>query len=378
MLLKPPASPTAAPKPGRFLERLRQLPAASRSRRTGSPSPSPSRSSPWRSSASAASTRQFFPPSDRFELIVDFQLPRSSSIFASRGRRWSRSRTGSRQSEDVDFWTSYIGRNVIRFYLPLAILPPSDHHSQIVVMAKDLDARLRLEEALDAFLVETFPEAVRPRQPARDGAADRLAAPVPRSAARTSRCCGRRRCGSPRSSPPIPARSACTSTGSSRRGSSRIDVDQDQARRLGLTQRAACQTCCSTAVSGATVTQLRDDIYLVNVVARADAEDRVSLDGLGDAAGAGPGRPDGGAQLRSPPSASRQEQPLIWRRDRVPTLTVLADVAPGLLPETVVAAHRGRHRGARTTTCRPATRSRSAGRPRPRPRARPRSSRWCR
>jgi multidrug efflux pump len=103
--------------------------------------------------------RQFFPPSDRNELIVDFQLPRSSSIFASEAAI-SKIEAYLAQSEDVDFWTSYIGRNVIRFYLPLAIRPPTDNHSQIVVMATDLEGRLRLEEALDAFLVETFPEAV--------------------------------------------------------------------------------------------------------------------------------------------------------------------------------------------------------------------------
>jgi multidrug efflux pump subunit AcrB len=115
-----------------------------------------------------------------------------------------------------------------------------------------------------------------------------------------------------------------------------IEVDQDQARRLGLTS-AQLANVLNTAVSGATVTQLRDDIYLVNVIARAQAEDRVSLEGL--------------ATLQVPVPGGRtvalgafatfaftQEQPLIWRRDRVPTLTVLADVAPGLLPETVVAA----------------------------------------
>jgi multidrug efflux pump subunit AcrB len=115
-----------------------------------------------------------------------------------------------------------------------------------------------------------------------------------------------------------------------------IQVDQDQARRLGLTS-AQLANVLNAAVSGTTVTQLRDHIYLVNVVARAQAEDRVSLEGL--------------ATLQVPVPGGRtvalgafatfaftQEQPLIWRRDRVPTLTVLADVAPGVLPETVVAA----------------------------------------
>ena len=56
-----------------------------------------------------------------------------------------------------------------------------------------------------------------------------------------------------------------------------------------------------------------------------------------------------------------QEYPLIWRRDRVPTLTVQADVAPGVLPETVVAALDADDRGARRRRCRPATASTLGG-----------------
>jgi multidrug efflux pump len=84
----------------------------------------------------------------------------------------------------------------------------------------------------------------------------------------------------------------------------------------------------NTAVSGTTVTQLRDDIYLVNVVARADGRGSRVARRARDAAGAGAGRAHRGAQLLRH-LLLHQEQPLVWRRDRVPTLTVLADVVPG-------------------------------------------------
>ncbi|MCX7288297.1 MAG: efflux RND transporter permease subunit [Rhodobacterales bacterium] len=278
--------------------------------------------------------RQFFPPSDRTELIVDFQLPRSSSIFASEAAV-SRVEAWLKDSDDVDFWTSYIGRNVIRFYLPLDILPPSDHHSQIVVMAKDIEARIRLQASLDAFLVENFPEAVVRVSPLELGPPVgwplqyRLSGPdieVLRSqAARLAEVVA--------SDPGArrvhfdwiePARQL------------KIDINQDQARRLGLTS-AQLANVLNTAISGTTVTQLRDDIYLVNVIARAEAQDRVSLDGLSTLQVPVPGGRT--VALSSFATFSyTQEQPLIWRRDRVPTLTVLADVAPGLLPETVVAS----------------------------------------
>lgn len=279
-------------------------------------------------------SRQFFPPSDRNELIIDFQLPRSSSIFASEAAI-SRVEEYLASSDDVDFWSSYIGRNVIRFYLPLSIRPPSDHHSQIVVMATDLDARLRLEATLDTFLVENFPEAVVRVSPLEMGPPIgwplqyRLSGPD----VEVIRTEGLRLAGVVASHPGArrvhfdwiePARQLV------------IDIDQDQARRLGLTS-SQLAAVLNTAISGTTVTQLRDDIYLVNVIARAQAEDRVSLDGLATLQVPVPGGRT--VALSSFATFSfTQEQPLVWRRDRVPTLTVLADVAPGLLPETVVAA----------------------------------------
>ena len=338
VLLRPPKAETA-PKPSRFLDAYgRFLNVAI--------------SAKWLTIAVTVAlfavailglsrvNRQFFPPSDRFELIVDFQLPRSSSIFASEDAV-SRIEDWLATNEDVDFWTSYIGRNVIRFYLPLAIQPPSDHQSQIVVMAKGLDERVRLQEDLDAFLVDNFPEAVLRVSPLEMGPPIgwplqyRVSGPD----IETLRTQALRLAEVVASNPGAqrvhfdwiePARQL------------RIDVDQDQARRLGLTSQQLSDVLRS-AVSGSTVTRMRDDIYLVDVVARADSRDRVSLDSLATMQVPVPGgRTVALGQFANFTYA--QEQPLVWRRDRVPTLTVLADVSPGVLPEAVVAGRRRRHR----------------------------------
>jgi multidrug efflux pump subunit AcrB len=115
----------------------------------------------------------------------------------------------------------------------------------------------------------------------------------------------------------------------------RVKVDQDLARQLGVSS-AALGGVLNASITGTTVTQIRDDIYLVNVVARAVGEERAEIDTL--------------RSLQVPLPSGRtvplgqfatfdyeQEYPLVWRRNRVPTLTVRADVAPGVLPDTVVA-----------------------------------------
>ncbi len=332
-LLKPPAAGAVEPPPGRLLvayQRLLRLSIRFR----------------WITFAVTAGLvvlaylgfsridRQFFPASDRNELIVDFQLSRSSSIFASEDAI-KRIEDWIDTSGDAEFYASYVGRNVIRFYLPLSIRPPSDNHSQIVIMANDLDARQRLEDGLTKFLSEEFPESISRVSPLELGPPVgwplqyRLTGPDPE----VLRGKALELAGLIASYPNArgvhfdwiePARQL------------RIEIDQAQARRLGLTS-AQLSAVLQTAVSGAPVTQLRDDIYLVNVVARAADGNRVSLDTI--------------ATLQVPVPGGRtvalsqfatfgfdQEQPLLWRRDRLPTLTVLADVGNGDTPEAAVAA----------------------------------------
>jgi multidrug efflux pump subunit AcrB len=279
--------------------------------------------------------RQFFPPSDRYELIVDLQLPRSSSIFATEDAVKRLEEKFLKKSDDVDYWSAYVGRNVIRFYLTLDILPPSDHQAQLVVLAKNLDARLRLERDIAKFLTDELPEAITRVSPLEMGPPVgwplqwRLVGPdleiLRSNALKLAEII---------SSHPGAKRAHFDWIEPARQ--LRIQIDQDETRRLGLTSQQLANTL-TTAVSGSTVTQLRDDIYLVNVVVRADARDRVALDTLSTLQVPVPGGRT--VALSSFATFSyEQEQPQIWRRDRVPTLTVLADVDTGVLPETVVTA----------------------------------------
>jgi multidrug efflux pump len=64
--------------------------------------------------------RQFFPASDRPELVVDLTLPQNASIFAS-DRATAKLDAVLKDDPDVASWSTYVGRGAIRFYLPLNV-----------------------------------------------------------------------------------------------------------------------------------------------------------------------------------------------------------------------------------------------------------------
>ena len=216
-----------------------------------------------------------------------------------------------------------------------AVELPNDFFAQAVVVAKDVGGARAAAGAARDGAGRAVSQRGDARCAARARAAGGLADPVSRQrpghdpgARHRAAACRHRRDRSR-------SRGMSISTGWSRRGTVRINIDQDQARLLGLSSQALAAVL-NSVVTGTTVTQLRDGIYLVDVVARATDEQRVSLATLRNVQVPLPnGRTVPLSQFAS--FDFDQEFPLIWRRDRVPTLTVQADVAPGALPESVVA-----------------------------------------
>ena len=106
------------------------------------------------------------------------------------------------------------------------------------------------------------------------------------------------------------------------------------ARLLGLSSQAIAAVL-NTNISGTAVTQVRDGIFLIDVVTREQEGQRLSVASLQTL-------PVALANGRTIPLNQiatfeyGQDYPLIWRRNRVPALTVQADVGPGVLPESVV------------------------------------------
>lgn len=278
--------------------------------------------------------RQFFPSSDRPELLVDLSLPQNASIYASEAiaKRFDAALKGD---SDVARWSTYVGRGAIRFYLPLNVQLANDFFSQAVIVAKDVAARERLRGKLEKLLADEFPSAISRISPLELGppvgwpVQYRVSGPdlaqVREIALKLAQIIAANPSAEQVNFDWIePARQV------------RIRIDQDEARSLGLSSQAVAAVL-NTVISGNSVTQVRDDIYLVDVVVRANDEQRVSLTNL--------------RTLQVPLPSGRtvplnqfatfeyqQEYPLVWRRDRVPTLTVQADVMQGNLPETVIDA----------------------------------------
>ena len=278
--------------------------------------------------------QQFFPASDRPELTVDMTLRQNASIFATEAQA-KRFEALLKADPDVDHFSTYVGRGAIRFILTLNVQLANPFFAQFVVVAKDLEARERLQVKLEQALAEQFPEVVARVSPLELGPPVgwplqyRVSGPdkdeVRRIALELAQVVGSdERARHVNYDWMEPARQL------------RINVNQDQARQLGVSSQALASEL-NKAISGTTVTQVRDDIYLVNVVARATDAERASFQSL--------------SALQVPTPAGRmvplkqfatfdeeQEFPLVWRRNRLPTLTVRADVVPGVLPDTVVGA----------------------------------------
>ncbi|MBB3177196.1 efflux RND transporter permease subunit [Variovorax sp. Sphag1AA] len=278
--------------------------------------------------------QQFFPASDRPELTVDMTLRQNASIHATEAQA-ERLEQFLKSDPDVDHFSTYVGRGAIRFILTLNVQLANPFFTQFVIVAKDVDARERLQLKLEKVLAEQFPDVVARVSPLELGPPVgwplqyRVSGPDANEVRKYSLDLA----GVLGSDSRVrhvnfdwmePARQV------------KIRINQEEARQLGVSS-AALAGILNSAITGSVITQVRDDIYLVNVVARATDQQRVSFQTLSSLQVPTPaGRNVPLSQFAS--FDEEQELPLIWRRNRVPTLTVRADVTHGVLPDTVVVA----------------------------------------
>ena len=276
--------------------------------------------------------KQFFPTSDRPEVLVEVQMPYGTSIKQTSAAAVKVEAWLAKQ-EEARIVTAYIGQGAPRFFLAMAPELPDPSFAKIVVLAGDDKEREALKFRLRQAIADGLaPEAqVRVTQivfgpPSPFPVAYRVMGPEPDKlrtiAAEVESIM--------RASPMM--RTVNTYWGP-RVPTLRFTLDQDRLNAVGLTSSSVGQQL-QFLLSGIPMTEVREDIRLVQVVGRAAGVTRVDPSKIADFTLVG------ASGQRIPLSQIgtvevQMEDPILRRRDRTPTITVRGDIAEGLQPPDV-------------------------------------------
>lgn len=279
--------------------------------------------------------KQFFPTSDRPEVLVEVQMPYGTSIEQTSAAT-AKIEAWLRKQPEASIVTAYIGQGSPRFYLAMAPELPDPSFAKVVVMTDSEKSRealkFRLREAVARGLApearvrvtqlvfgpySPFPVAWRVMGPDVDKLRD-IADNVK---------------GVLQASPMM--RTVNTDWGS-RVPTLHFTLDQNRLQATGLTSNAVAQQL-QFLLSGVPITSVREDIRSVQVTGRAAGDirlDPAKIEGftlVGNAGQRVPLSQIGEIEIR-------MEDPLLRRRDRTPTITVRGDIAENLQPPDVSTA----------------------------------------
>jgi multidrug efflux pump subunit AcrB len=277
--------------------------------------------------------QQFFPSSDRDELVIDWNLPQNASITETNAQMARFEREQLQGNGSVDHWSTYVGTGAPRFVLSFDLQTANTWFGQIVVVTKGgIKARDRVKEQFESYLRTTFPgtdtfvKLLEVGPPVGRPVQYRLSGPNIAKVKELSESLA----AIVRSNAHLnnvvfnwmePARVV------------KVDVLQDKARQLGVSSEDIATTL-NSVLNGTSVTQVRDSIYLINVVDRATAPERASIETLRDLQLIGLG----GQSVPLGAVATLRyeiEQPTIWRRSRLPTITLQASIRDDVQANTV-------------------------------------------
>ena len=225
--------------------------------------------------------QQFFPASDRPELIVDLNLPQDASIYATEHEA-ERFEGLLKGDHNIDHYSFYVGQGAVRFYLPLNVQLANDYFAEAVIVTKGIKerevVRARLQKALDSQFanlnsrisaLELGPPVGWPLQYRVSGATPDG---VRDAAFLVAQTIGQN-----------PNTRLVNFDWNEPMKSLRIQVDQDRVRQLGVSSKSLAEAL-NAVTSGMVVTEVRDSIYLTDLTARATEEQRASLQTLRESA----------------------------------------------------------------------------------------------
>ena len=277
--------------------------------------------------------QQFFPDSTRPELMVDLELAEGVSLHATEAQA-GKLESLLQQRPGIRNYVAYVGTGSPRFYLPLDQQLPATNFAQFVVLADDIHAR----EELRNWLLEE----VAPRFPELQMRVTRLENGPPVGYPVQFRVSGEHidqvRAIARQVAEQVRANAHTTNVNLDWDEPSkvvRLQVDQDRARALGISS-AELARFLGAQLSGYSASTYREGNELVGIMLRGGASDRDRLEQLGSLAVP---TGDGGSVSLSQVAQLRQvfEDGIIWHRDRLPTITVRADLGDGMLPAAVTA-----------------------------------------
>ncbi|GAB6389515.1 efflux RND transporter permease subunit [Stutzerimonas marianensis] len=276
--------------------------------------------------------QQFFPASGRLELMVDLKLAEGASLKATEAEV-RRLEAMLEDRAGIDNYVAYIGNGSPRFYLPLDQQLPATSFAQFVVLSESIEQR----EALRTWLIERLREDF----PTLRGRVSRLENGPPVGYPVQFRVTGehidvarklaRQVAAKVRENPHVanvhldwqePSKAVW------------LHVDQDRARALGVST-AELSSFLNRTFNGASASQFREDNELIEIVLRGTEQERLSLSML-------PSLAIPTTNGRNVPLAQVAtleygfEEGVIWHRNRLPTVTVRADIYGDQQPATLV------------------------------------------
>ncbi|WP_020174406.1 efflux RND transporter permease subunit [Methyloferula stellata] len=271
--------------------------------------------------------QQFFPLSERPELFLQLRLPEGTAIGTTLGITKEAEKLIA-DDPDIETYTAYVGQGSPRFWLGLNPQLPDESYAEIVIVARDIEARERLKTKLEAAAAAGALNAARVRvdrfnfgPPVGFPVQFRVIGPDPN----TVRGVAYQVRDVMRANPKVVEPQL---DWNEQEPSVRLVLDQDRARALGLNPQDVANTL-QMLLSGVTVTTVREGIEKVDVVARAIKSERADLGHIGDLAiTSRNGVPVPLAQVAK--IVYGHEEPILWRRSRDMAITVRSDVVDGV------------------------------------------------
>jgi multidrug efflux pump len=276
--------------------------------------------------------QQFFPASGRLELMVDLKLAEGASL-SNTAEQVKRLEAMIKQHAGVENYVAYVGTGSPRFYLPLDQQLPAASFAQFVVLAKTIEDRESLRTWLIQTLDEQFP-MLRPRVTRLENGPP-VGYPVQFRVTgehiEDVRALARKVAAKVRENPHVvnvhldweePSKVVY------------LNVDQDRARALGVTT-ADLSRFLQSQLTGSSVSQYREDDELIEILLRGTEQERHELGALSSLSVP----TANGSSVALSQVATLEygfEEGIIWHRNRLPNVTIRADIYGKEQPATLV------------------------------------------